>query len=361
MKREHEKVPPLKWKWKKEKIPIVKEKKQDLAPIEENSKKEKYKISKMDKYFDSTNLMRVIDKWKYHLLIIVGIAALLAGIFSGPSFITPLYKSYAILYPANINPYSEESETEQMLQIMMSQDIVDSMINKFDLAKHYHINPHYKYYKTVLLGQYRDLVSISKTPYEAVQIQVKDANPDTASLMVQGIIDFYNKKVDFLHKSKYREVVQMYERQLSRKRSSLDSLKTIMYNLGTKYGIFEYDYQSQQVMRAYLGSLDRNPAHINSKAVKKLVQGMTEHSGQLVEVVEMIRDEANDYVTVKKDYEMALRFVDSNLTYSNVVTYPFVPDKKSYPVRWLIVIIVSLAAFVFALLIIFWIERKRVR
>jgi len=58
---------------------------------------------------------------------------------------------------------------------------------------------------------------------------------------------------------------------------------------------------------------------------------------------------------------MAMRFVDSNLTYSNVVTYPFVSDKKTYPIRWLIVVVASLAVFVFALFIIFWIERKRVQ
>jgi capsular polysaccharide biosynthesis protein len=315
----------------------------------------------MDKYFDSTNLTNIVYKWKIHLIVIVGIAAILAGIFSGPAFITPLYKSTAILYPANINAYSEESETEQMLQIMMSQEIVDSMIKKFDLAKHYEINPRYKYFKTVLLGEYHDKVSISKTPYEAVQIKVEDRNPDTAAMMVNAIIKFYDKKVDYLHKSKYREVVDMYERQLARKRRILDSLKNIMYKLGTENGIFEYDYQSQQIMRAYLGSLGGNPSKIKSKEVKRLVKGMQEHSGQLVEVVEMIQDEAANYVDVKQDYELAQRFVNSNLTYSNVVSYPYVPDKKSYPIRWLFVVGAALAAFVFALFIIFWIERKKIK
>ncbi len=316
----------------------------------------------MDKYFDSTNLLNVINKWKIHLLIIVGITAIFSGIFSGPTFITPLFKSSAILYPANINPYSEESETEQMLQIMMSQDIVDSMVKKFNLPKHYNINPKYKYYKTALFGEYHDKISINKTPYEAVKIVVKDRNPDTAALMVKAIIKFYNKKVSFLHKTKYREVVDMYSRQLARKRGILDSLKNIMYNLGTKNGIFEYDYQSQQIMRAYLGALNSgNPAKINSKEVKKLVKGMEEHSGQLVEVVRMIQDEAANYVEVKQDYEMAQRFIDSHLTYSNVVSYPYVSDKKTYPIRWLIVLIASLAAFVFALSVIFWIERRKVK
>jgi capsular polysaccharide biosynthesis protein len=89
----------------------------------------------MDKLFNSRHLVSLIGKWRYHLLVIVIITAILAMIFSGPSFITPKYESHAIAYPANVEPYSDESETEQMLQILNSQDIIDSMVNKFDLAK----------------------------------------------------------------------------------------------------------------------------------------------------------------------------------------------------------------------------------
>ncbi len=314
----------------------------------------------MDKYFDSTNMLKIINKWKYHLLGIVGITALLAGIFSGPGFITPLYKSYAILYPANVEPYSEESETEQMLQIMMSQDIIDSMIAKFDLGKHYEINRNYKYYRTALLAEYHEKVSISKTPYEGVEITVKDRNPDTAMLMVKAIINFYDKKVDWLHKEKWEEVADMYAGQLARKRQDIDSLKNIMFELGTKYGIFDYEYQGKEITRAYLNALLTNPAKAKSKEIRRLVNGMEQHSGQLIEVINMIENEAINYVTIKQDYEMAVRFIKSNLTYSNIVTYPFVPDKKAYPIRWLIVVIASLAVFTFALFVIFWIERRKV-
>lgn len=56
---------------------------------------------------------------------------------------------------------------------------------------------------------------------------------------------------------------------------------------------------------------------------------------------------------------MNVRFLNANMTYSNIVTYPFVSDKKSYPVRWIIVVIVSLAAFIFALLVILFLENRK--
>ncbi len=331
-------------------------------PKKVNTNPEDHKNIEMDNFFNSANLINLVVKWKYHLLIIVVIAALLSAIFSGPAFITPLYKSYAVAYPANVDSYSEESETEQMLQIVNAQDIVDSVVEKFDLARHYEIDPNYKYFKTVLLLEYHQNVSISKTPFESVMIEVMDKDPDTAARMVSAILDFYDSKVAFLHKSKYLEVINMYGKQLAYKRNTLDSLKNVMIELGTEYGIFEYSTQSQEIMRGYLKTITGpNVERVNTKEVNRLLEGMQLKGGQLIEVVRMIEDEARTYTEVKLDYEMALRFYNSDMTYSNIVTYPYPADKKSYPIRWLIVVVGTLAAFVFAILVLLFIEKRTAR
>ncbi len=310
----------------------------------------------MSNFFDNRNLLEVLYKWKLHLTIIVITAIVLGAIFSGPSFITPLYKSYGVVYPANIDSYSEESNTEQMLQIFNSQDITDSMIAYFDLGKHYEIDENYKHYKTALLNEYKDKVKISKTPYESVLIEVFDKNPVQAKKMVDKLIDFYNKKVDQLHKDKYKEVVVMVKKQLDEKKAILDSLKKRKASLGENEGIFEYNYQSQEITKGYLGTVDGSGNSINKKEAKRLYKNMSKYSGDLIELDNMIKEEAADYVTVKRDYELAKRFLEGDLTYTNVVTHPFVADKKSYPIRWLVVVIAAMAAFVFAVIIIFIVE-----
>jgi len=359
---------------KKEKIvqEEVEQDKKELATVveEKTENREKERISdknqrdnfiiQMENYFKSANLIDVLTKWKTHLLIIVVIAALLAAIFSMPVFITPLYKSYAVVYPANVESYSEESETEQMLQILNSQDIKDSVIEKFNLAKHYDINPEYKYFRTALLNEYKEKVSISKTPYESVRIEVLDHNPDTAALMVEAIIHFYDEKISDLHKSKYAEVIEMYANQLQKKRNALDSLKNRMIKLGTEHGIIQYEYESQEIMRGYLKTVyGNNASHINSKEVDRLFKNMQNYGGELVELVRMIEEEATSYVSIKEDYELAMRFYNSNLTYSNIVSHPFPADKKAYPIRWLIVVVVALASFVLATLVIFILESRK--
>jgi len=62
----------------------------------------------------------------------------------------------------------------------------------------------------------------------------------------------------------------------------------------------------------------------------------------------LIQQEAGKFSELKRDYERAYMNFDRKFSYTNVITEPFVADKKSYPVRWLIVIITALATFLIA-------------
>ncbi len=312
----------------------------------------------MEYKFDSRDSLKILMKWKYSLLIIVVATAGLAAVFSGPKFITPLYKSYAVVYPDNIKAYSKESTTEQMIQIFNSQDITDSVIHKFNLLNHYEIAPNYKYARTELLRRYHENVKISKTSYEAVDVEVLDRDPDTAKQMVDAVLHYYNEKVRSMQKEKFRELADAYAGQLDRERNVMDSLKSRLRELGTQKGIFEYTYQSQQIMMAYLHNIQGSPEAVNTKEAKRLAQNMGKYGGELVQLINMLQHEAAAYVQVKLSYEVEYRHVVSNVTYTNIVTHPFVSDKKAYPVRWLIVFIAVLSVFTLSLVVISFLEKK---
>ena len=315
----------------------------------------------MEKYFDNRNLLRLLIKWKYHLATITILAGVLAVIFSSPWFITPKYKSNAVVYPSNITPYSEESETEQMLQFLQSRDIKDSVIRKFNLAEHYEIDSTYEFFYTTLLYEYSQHVSINKTPYESVEIEVLDKDPMIAMEVVNAIIDFYNKKVRRVHIDKWVEVVNLYNDQLIMKKDYIDSLRTIMKSLGMNYGLYEYETQSEEITKGLLGTVEGSGnSRINKKEVEKLNENMKNKSGDLISTVELLRQEARTYADIKLDYEQARRFVTEKLTYANMITPPFPADKKSYPIRWLILVITMLATFFLTLIVILIIENYHV-
>lgn len=315
----------------------------------------------MEKYFNNTNLVNLLLKWRIHLVVILIVAIVLAVIFSSPFFITPKFKSYAILYPANVSPYSEESETEQMFQILQSQDIADSVIRKFDLDKHYKIDPSYKYYKTALYYEYNQNVNTQKTPYDAVSIEVMDKDPEMAADIVNAIIDYYNLMVRRMHKSKYSEVVEMYAGLLAGKDRDIDSLKQALYELSVESGLLGYDQSSEEIMRGYLRTVTSGAAsQINAAEVRRLKENMERVGGKMILLVESIKHEARTYADFKVKYEDAVRFYNADMTYCNVITRPFPADKKSYPVRWLIVAMTFILILIFSIVVILIIENLRI-
>ena len=311
----------------------------------------------MDNYFDNTSMIKTIFKWKWHIIIITLVAAIIGAVFSGSRFITPLYKSSAILYPSNIAAYSDETNTEQMIQIMQSQDIMDSVVEKFNLLEHYKISKDYVYWRTTLIGEYRENVSISRTPYDAVTIVVKDKDPQIACDMVNEIIKLYDKKIKHLHKSKSIEVMRMFEEVLAKKRAEIDSIQTRMREIAENYGVVDYS-QVREYTRGELGVVNSS-SKVQSDKVDELKNNFAQYGPEIALLGRLLDGENSNYIALKKDYEQEVRFYKSDFTYSNIISAPFVADKKCYPIRWVVVALCGLAACIMSILVIYVMENKK--
>ena len=312
----------------------------------------------MEDYFKSKNLIQIFIRWKIHLAVIVVAAVIIASFFSSSLFITPLYKSFAVIYPSNISAYADESLSEQMMQVLQSKDIRDSIVAKFDLARHYGIDPSYEYYTSTLLWEYGQNVKISKTPYDAVIIEVWDKDPKIACDIVNEIMNQYNYKLRGLHKEKFREVVNNYRTVTNYKRKELDSLQQRAQELGVKYGLLDYPNQTREVMRAYLSG---GGSGSRGGEMNRLKKNLEEKGGEREMLSNLMIAITKDYSAFKLDYDRAVLDVNRNYTYVNILNKPFIADKKGYPVRWVIVLVSALASLFLAILVIGIIENRRKR
>lgn len=295
----------------------------------------------MSKYFNNLPLLKVILKWKWHICSVTALAIIAGAVFSGPRFITPKYKSEAIIYPNGLSEFSDETYTEQMLQVIESQEIIDSVVAIFNLMEHYNIDPNYKYAKTALLAEYHDRVSISKTPYDAVEIKVLDKDPQIACDIANEIIRLYNVKFDNIHKTKKLEYVKMYENILTHKYNFIDSLKKELASIISDNNMLNYLYLSKGNSIAYFSNSDNsNPQNISNA----------------IALVELITTETEAYSEIKLEYENELLQAEGEMTYSNIVSRPFVADKKATPVRWIIVALCGIAALLLSILTVVAIE-----
>ncbi|MFH0865858.1 MAG: hypothetical protein V1904_06665 [Bacteroidota bacterium] len=312
----------------------------------------------MENVFSNIQILKLIVKWRLHLIILFILTVSLSVLFSCPWFIKPKYKSTAVLYPSNLIPYSSETPTELMLQLFRSDEIRDSLIIKFKLASHYDINTEDAYYYTRLVKEFEDNVEIRKTEYESVIIEVYDTDPKIACNMVKEMVGLFNIKARSLQREKAYEILIIAKSQLDQKKEQLDTLQEQLTSLRIEYGILDYGVQTKEVMKAYYRIL-RGKSAGNNDAIGSTVENLKTKGGDYIVLNDMFNAASASYNKLKEEYEVALRDVTKELTYTNYVTSPVPADKKSYPIRWLIVSISTLTTLFLALLIIILIENIR--
>lgn len=304
----------------------------------------------MESFFKNKSLVEVISRWKIHLAVIAIVSAGIGVFISSPVVMIPKFKSTALIYPVNIYVYSEESTTEQMLQVLNSNDIKEKMLKAFDLAKHYKIDPKDPQFYTSFLGEYDDNVSINKTEYESVEIRVLDKDPQVASNMVDSIISFYDQKIASLHRKKHKEAMEISKEILDKKIIELDSLEAKQKEIRQTYGILSFGSQANEATKGEIQG--------NNKA-KELFKNLQDKGSYSQRVDTLVWYARRDYLYFKNQYETELREIKKDITYSQIISYPYPADKKSYPVRWAVVLLTVISSIIFSLIVISFIESKR--
>ncbi len=310
----------------------------------------------MDNFFKSTNIIKLLLNWKWHLLIIISSAIVLSIVFSGPYFIKPKYKSYAVIYPSNIAPYSTENNTEQMLQLLKSEDLLFNIARKFNLNVEYKIDSTDKYYHSEIIQRLGDNISIKKTEYESVLIEVYDNNPVQACNMVKEFINEMNLEARKLQRDKTAEVVKIEFNQMISKKRQIDSIENRMQYLRKEYNILDYNIQVKEYSKGFvkLGGHESS-----SSPISLTLDNLKQYGGEYRMLNLFIEDLIKSFNTIKADYDKSISDMNKELTYASIVTNPIPADEKAYPIRWLIVTVTTLSAFLLSIMLFLLIGMRK--
>lgn len=306
--------------------------------------------------FDVLFVVNIVLKYKIPLIVIAVLSIILSVVFSSEYFIKPKFKSTAIVYPSNLAPYSTESPTEQMLQLFESDDIRDELIRDFDLFNHYEIDTTQKYPLTLLYGQMSENIKIDKTKFESVEIEVYDTDPFIACRMVDSLLVKMHKKARMIQREKSAEVVVIIKNQYDLKKAEMDSMENLLKEIRTTYNLLDFNSQVKSFTRAYYESMAKGST--NSK-LDKVMTDLAENGGRYVSLNEHLWRVRGTYNDLKLQYENALKDLTKELTYTNVVTKPVPAEKKSSPVRSLIVLMFTASMLLLSFIIIVVFENSK--
>lgn len=313
----------------------------------------------MSQYNNSSELLKLLLKWWKQLFVITLVALVLSGIFSSPFIITPKYKSFAVLYPANVIPMGTETPTEQMLQVLESDVIRDSITNLYHLYETYGIDSNDQSAKSTLIQRFQEHVVFQRTQYQSVVIEVLDKNPVQARDMVQSIIHFFNSKERSLQQEKAMELVTILDTQVSKKKAEMDSMEAILTGIRQDYGILDYSLQTEYATERYLEVISSPGKRANAKEIEPLLNALKDKGGEFMSLNEHLWRVRGGYNDLKEQLEAAQRDVEKDLTYCNIITNPVVADKKAYPIRWLIVSVSVLGTLLLSILFLGIVENLK--
>ncbi len=303
------------------------------------------------------------------LIIVSIITVILSSIFSGPFFIKPKFKSEVIFYPTTINSignamftdltqrqadplaFGEEEEAENALQLLNSSALQGRIVRNFDLMNHYRIDS--KSPLTDLAKKMAKNIQFKRTRHLAVSITVLDEDPIKSAEIANGIAILYDSVKTEIQKQVSLEALQIVKDEFKNKEAEVWDLRTRLKELGQK-GITNYEEQSRAISEELYKAVSQ--AKINS--LKKQQNELAKYAGEFTYLNETLILELESLSKLRKRFEKAKVDVEKTLPQKFILTSASPAEKKSYPIRWLIVLVVT-AVVTFSSIVVLLINNRK--
>lgn len=325
--------------------------------------------------YSSKYLCRLLVDYRKPILIILAMAALCAIIFSAPYFITPLYKSTVVIYPTSSNStskvlisttyqsekdilnFGEDEQTEQMLQVLNSNRVRDKVISRFNLMDHYNIKANSKYPITRLNKLYDSRIKFQRTEYNAVKITVMDSDPALSAQMANDIAEIFDSTMNLIQKEVAVKAFQLVEEEYNSLCNEMHQLEDSLNTL-RKLGVFDYESQVEMLSRQLAVELGKgNQQGINN--IQEQLDILAEYGGASYAINERLDNDRLQLSLVKSKYEEAKMDATQYVPRKFVVTSAFQAERKSYPVRWLIVVVTVMSTLLLLIFCIVFYDRSK--
>ena len=248
--------------------------------------------------------------------------------------------------------FGGEGEAEQLLEVLNSNEIRDSIIFKFNLFDRYDLNPEELYAKTKINDLYIENISFKKTRFNSIKISVLDKDPDVAADIANEYLALIDLVMTRIRKDRADQAVSILEKRKQlltiQKNVAQDSLKKFH-----ALGMIKIAHQTERLTEQYAIALAANNIS-GANRIKKELNLFAKYVGPMEEALRKtwkIEDELASISILSDKIK-----VDAEYTYNNkfIISRALPADKKSYPVRWLVVFssLISVVSFTVLLIII---------
>lgn len=285
--------------------------------------------------------------------------------------------------------YGDDTDLDRLFSLSNSSKVYDYLINKYKLYDHYSIDSTSKKAKAKIYTKLDKLYNTLKTEYGAINLTVEDKDPVLARDIANDSREKINQLSQHMVKESQSKTISSFADNIERKQARSIILNDSLAQLKDKYGIYDVDSQGEVIaelitnteaemeftkskldiyknsslrgardsVRKYQVIFTSNEKKLSglNKKVSKFTSGIA-----IVRKLELELTRLNDQISLDKERMQQLEG-SYHAPYSAllIVEEAAVPVDKSRPRRSILLIMVTLAAFVLSVLTAFLIENYR--
>lgn len=321
---------------------------------------------------NSKGIVFFMRKWKSVLLTTSILAFLVSLVFS--FFIEDKYKSSVVLFPSTTSSVSrallndenykekdflefgEEEEAEQMIQILKSDAIRQHIIEKYDLMNHYQIDPESEFKQTQLYKEYERNIDFFRTKFMSVEIEVLDTDPLMAANIANEIAGMLDSVKNTMLQRVAQQAFKIVEREYNTLVAEINRMEDTL-NYIRSLGVQDYETQVEVLSDQYGAALVKN----NTAAAAKLnarLDTLSKYGGKYLSLVQQLEYEREKLSDMREIYAEARVNAETTIDQKFVVNKAYPAEKPTYPIRWLIISVSTLATFLFTMIVLILLDPK---
>lgn len=319
-------------------------------------------MSSPDPQLQSTHLLRFIaDRLRSFIAIGIGAAVLssIAALMMEEQFkstvimfATPQHsigeQFYEEIKRNDLLEYGETEDAERLLQILNSDRIRTRIISKYDLWTHYDINRTEPGAQAMLGKEYNSNVDARLTRFGSIEVSVLDRDPQRAANMANDIAFLADSVANRLRNDRAGEALGYAKSSLEQVQAEISSMED---ELGELYGLGVYDFATQiEGLNEQYATAIAKGANTNAEKIRQQMAQLSNYANQFNKLSNLIEAAYEREAILKKRFELMKLDAETQMPSAFVVDYAAPADKKSKPIRWLIVVMSVASTLVFALL-----------
>jgi hypothetical protein len=251
--------------------------------------------------------------------------------------------------------FGDETESEQLLQLLNSSLIRDHVVKKFDLLNHYEIDEDARFARTKLFDEFENKFKFKRTEFLAVHIQVLDHDPELAAEMVNDIVRYIDTVKTNIQRKRAIEGLKILEDEYLRLSTEVAEMEDSLTSLRGK-GVHDYESQAEMINQQLAIELGEGNQNAVNRLEKRL-EILAEYGGPYVSLRDALVFERQRLSSLKEKYQKAKIDAYELLPQSFIVSEAYVAERKSYPPRMVFVLSITISVLFFAVLLILFLDK----